>query len=207
MEVEIIFQLIGVILTIAGAAISIFAAMQARRDTKLQRNLELFAVEQEYFRDLRQWADRAIELLTEAIFLARLDRSKQNPEAFEERWSRCRRDLSALIEQGRLFLPNQAADGIGADKSPAYQGFRSPGLNPLVKAYTLLGDFYREPGRFPARATTNELWDLRKEFVSYIQNLLDPQARRKMLEHLRQTDAATSGSAAAPKMREVHKDV
>lgn len=204
---ELIFQLIGVVLTVAGAAISIFAAMQARRDTKLQRNLELFAIEQEYFRDLRQWADRAIELLTEAVFVARLDRSKLDAETFEARWSLCRRDISALIEQGRLFFPNEDIDRFGADKLPAYQGFRSPGLNPLVDAYRLLGRYYREPARYDARSTTDELWDLRKKFVSYIQNLLDPRARRQMIEHLRQADAAVSHPVARPKIREVPKDV
>lgn len=185
MDAEILFQLIGVILTIAGAVASVIYSQRARRDTQLQRDLELLGVEQEYYRDLRQWADRVIASMTEAIFIVMLDKTARKSEGYEARWSLCQRDLSALIEQGRLFLPNEERSTFGTEKLPAYRGFRSPILNPLVQSYRALDTVAPGWGEGSTSEVKEVLWKLRQEFVSHIQKLLDPRAQRAAFDAVR----------------------
>jgi hypothetical protein len=45
--------------------------------------------------------------------------------------------LSSLIEQGRFYFPNIILDGYGADKPPAYCGYRNVALDFLVALYNL----------------------------------------------------------------------
>lgn len=186
MGADILFQLLSVGLTLIGAMVSVVAAVQTRSDTRRQHELELFSIEQEYYRDLRQWADRAIEMLTEAIFICRIETAKAKGETYATRLEICRRDLSASIDQGRLFFPNEQIDEHGVEKPGAYQGYRSPVLNSLMYTYRILGG--DSAGAIKAAAET-EIWKHRQTFVSDIQQLLDPKERTQHMERLRVAEA------------------
>lgn len=112
-----------------GIAISAFFAMKA---TRMASRTQIHASRQtatEWLRDLRQWADEAIEVLSTAIY-----QSTTNSGDTAEIQAR----LSALIDRGRFFLPNQRTSEYGLEKEYAYRGFRHSALDALAAAECVL---------------------------------------------------------------------
>jgi len=71
-----------------------------------------------------------------------------------------RAELSALADQGRLFVPNIRREEYGQHKLHANQGYRSTVLDPIVAAVQVLNDHAYEG------AQAAYLKALRKHFVS-----------------------------------------
>ncbi|MFO1169412.1 MAG: hypothetical protein U1E49_00410 [Hyphomicrobiaceae bacterium] len=83
--------------------------------------------------------------------------------------------LSASIDHGRLFFPNQQPDKKGTDKPAAFQGFRQKILAVLVAAHHVLS---REDALVSetARATAiGQIGELRRVFISEAQLAIDPR--------------------------------
>lgn len=83
--------------------------------------------------------------------------------------------LSATIDHGRLFFPNQQPDKKGTDKPAAYQGFRQKILAVLVAVHHVLSrdDVMTSE---PARETAiSQLGELRRVFISEAQLAIDPR--------------------------------
>lgn len=121
--------------------------------------------------DIIRWTEACVHCLAEIESLiahppsASVDDKKQSLLA----------RLSALIDHGRLFFPNDQPDKKGAEKPAAYQGFRQKILTVLVSAYNVLA---REESlaNDGARATAcAELTELRRAFVSEAQLAIDPR--------------------------------
>lgn len=147
------------IIGIASLCSSIAAIMVA---AKFSRRAE-FNVSQ-WRTDLHGWAARVIELLTEAAALGE----------GSERAAECRdmviaARLSALIEVGRLYLPNQDQGKHGLEKLPAYQGYRHQTLDSLVAAVRLLS---RNASVSEPRGAV--LIELQKVFLSDVWSILGP---------------------------------
>lgn len=131
-----------------------------------QLRVDALAFAGNWYTDLRTWASEAIDVLSEAVY-----RSIPSPDRplDPEVLFACRYRLSALIDRGRFFLPNQRTTEHGMHKPTAYRGFRHSALDPLVAAEHVLGG---ETGTFPDQAAA--LVALRREFVSVIQDILAP---------------------------------
>lgn len=94
---------------------------------------------------------------------------------------RCRHRLSALIDRGRLLLPNEREGEYGGHKAGAYRGLRHPALDVLVAAEGVVsGSMPLEA--FPDRKAA--LIGLRREFVSIVQAIIDPQSHNKEVAKL-----------------------
>jgi hypothetical protein len=167
--------------SIAAALIAGLAALlgwlggiQTERNSKSHLKLRASAFASDYFRDLRAWASEAIDVLSEAAYCApgRNDKQPIDPVICV----RCRHRLSALIDRGRFFIPNYSADEVGVEKPPAFRGLRHPALDLLVAAEQLLAGTDRQLlKRFPS--LRGALVQIKREFVSRIQELLDPKAQ------------------------------
>jgi hypothetical protein len=144
---------------------------RAEAQAEAERRHATFNTTAEWRRDLRDWASEAIDVLSEASYLC--DESEQPEAAFS-----CRHRLSALIDRGRFFLPNLLREEHGADKPFAYRGLRHAGLDPLVAAERVLST--GTTGAF--KDQKHAIIGMKREFVSSIQQILDPDGANEELE-------------------------
>lgn len=176
-------QLVGVIAAVA-SALAAFASVwiaqhlgkrseslaavdrqRAEAQAEAERRHATFDTVAEWRRDLREWASEAIDVLSEASYLCADSHGKEAIFA-------CRHRLSSLIDRGRFFLPNMLRDQHGTDKPYAYRGLRHSGLDPLVAAERVLST--GTTGAFDDQK--HAIIAMKREFVSSIQQILDPDA-------------------------------
>lgn len=173
---------IGVVSTSVGivaAGFSIFAARRSQRIAAGQQKIAAHSVVAAWSRDLRGWAAQCIEVLAEASYTCRHSDDSGDDCASELR--KCRQRLSALIDQGRFFLPNIPAVGVGANKPSAYRGWRHAALDPLVAAERVLsGDV--GSGKYATREAA--ITEMRRYFVSAIQDILGPESNNKEIARM-----------------------
>lgn len=158
---------------LAGAVIAGFGIILGWLIARAQNRLTASAAVSEWRRDIRTWANEAIDVLTEAVYASKADEEEENGA---EKIILCRARLSALVDRGRFFLPNEREGDYGVDKAPAYRGLRHSALDPLVAAEQILsGASTIEP--FPDRSTA--VVGVKREFVSAVQSILDPRGLNK----------------------------
>jgi hypothetical protein len=134
-----------------------------------ERSHSSFNTVAEWRRDLRDWANQAIDILSEATYVCgNLD--EESAEYRSATFS-CRHRLSSIIDRGRFFLPNIRTEEHGVDKPTAYRGYRHAVLDPLVAAERVLS--LGDQGAFIDRK--HALIAMKREFVSAIQQILDPE--------------------------------
>lgn len=171
------------VLDVAGLVIGVVAIVMsivAYGAAAYQNRLTASSVAADWLRDLRSWASEAIDVLAEESYTCRAG----DPSPSEDETLcllRCRHRLSALIDRGRLLLPNERADEYGGYKAGAYRGLRHPALDALVASDLVL------EGTLPLHAFPDRkaaLTGLRREFVSAIQAIIDPQSYNKSVAKL-----------------------
>jgi len=176
MDASVIVGIIGVIAAFLGAGVGYWFGRRSE-----------FAVA-EWMREVRAWASKAINVLSQASYAAK---AKEAGHMEQVRWVQ---ELSALIEMGRFYLPNQRQDEYGMDKPLAYRGFRHAALDPLVAAvWAIEGD---AKSTVPKAAILREL---NREFVSALFRILGPEHHNKEVAriirtgHSSRTDDLTVG--------------
>lgn len=176
--------------TAIATIVAIYAAFDARRSVDIQsRETErqgLIAEESmllDYHSEILGWADKAIDWISNAHSLTFFEPSKMAEGAFFERRAECLWRLSALIDRGRLFFPNEQKDNPNLDKPLAFRGFRPVVLNELRYVHRCLGEL--RTANFDAKSPD----DIRKQiivhkrnFVSEVQAAVDPEARESRLK-------------------------
>ncbi len=194
------FELLGDIATWIAALAAIYSAFAARRSSKVadrhqenaarearraadllerRHQLELRAWTDQYFLGVRSWADQVSCAISEAMHMV----ACQNIDESLRRAVLVR--LSHLIDTGRWHFPNQWSDDYGVHKEPAYRGVRQAVLDCVVDAYNALK---------VAKGNEDvwqELLSAQRQFVSHIQETLDPRSReqeiRRVLEEFEQS--------------------
>jgi hypothetical protein len=153
----------------------------------------IVATELKYSEDFRKWADQLADTLTEAIHLCDLDPKQVAGESFFDRRHRLRITISAMIDRGRWFFPNIEVDDHGADKEVGYRGFRHELLDGLVGAYRCLQrlDYRNWDNNVRIR---DELTMSKRHFVGRVQKILDPTAKRSLLDRIRAEMVKTDGA-------------
>lgn len=146
--------------------LSSYVFFKARKDAKIRDVLE-------YKSKLREWADAAIDTVSEAMYLIRLDPSRY-AGFFDKRHELMWR-ISSLIDRGRQFLPNRDREKYGQQKGMSYRGFRHPVLDWLVLAHDLCQEINYADAQ-ENKPLTEKFEQCRKKFVSEIQLVLDPRA-------------------------------
>ncbi len=147
------------------------------RNVKLmeaQTQLSHQAWTDEYFRDVTLWANDVAETIARAIHLC----AAGSPTNQEILYVRSR--LSAALDTGRWYFPNDIVDEFGKEKPPAYRGYRQNVLDWVFRAY----DVFSHPTHYGD--THSALVQAQRHFVSEIQVVLDPRARGKTVERVLQ---------------------
>jgi len=98
MDLSVIVAILGVIAAFLGTGVGYWFG----------RRSELAVAE--WMREVRSWASKVINILSQASYGTQTKESEPPEQA---RWAR---ELSALIEIGRFYLPNQRQDVYGMDK-------------------------------------------------------------------------------------------
>jgi hypothetical protein len=199
--IEALVAGLGVLGTGLGAVLGWVVADRSYKTSIKHYELSASTAAADWLRDLRTWASEAIDVLAEAAYHSpKAEREVTPQEEAAVRVRRCR--LSALIDRGRLFLPNEEVDALGPDNPPAYRGARHSALNPLIAAERILGKD-TELRSFPHQRAA--LVGVRREFVSLVQAILDPKsfnAQIAKLLHLaaesRQQDLSLGGLLPSP---------
>ena len=175
---------VSAVAAVIAVALSIIAHRSAgrskrRADTLEEKNAELTEMQtrlahqswsDEYFREITVWACQVSRSLSTAIHIVALDESEQRLETLIT--------LSACIDMGRWYFPNLDHDNMGQDKEPAYRGSRQPVLDWVVWAYDIID------GRRTVADRRDALVTCQRNFVSCIQEVLDPRTREQAIERV-----------------------
>ncbi|WP_353215153.1 hypothetical protein [Salinisphaera hydrothermalis] len=129
-----------------------------------------------WMREVRGWGQDVIHVLTEACYV--LD----NPDMSGDSRNRLCERLSALVDIGRFYLPNQGPMSHGAHKPAAYRGYRHRALDPLVAATRVL-NLGLPNGPDEAKV----MRELRREFVSALFLILGPEHHNKIIGRIIRT--------------------
>lgn len=178
-----IVQILSIVVAAGSAIASFIFSVRASRDTKKQYQMQLIGLIRDYYSDLQRWADSVIEVSSEAIFLCDLDPKRMQEGEFFTKWLGVKQRLSSLLDQGQFFLPNEYESAYGQHKHPAFRGFRRPELECLAEMYEVLRQFDQNSQQHN-RSLRSQLWDIRKQFVSQLQQTLDPRQRERELQKL-----------------------
>lgn len=87
--------------------------------------------------DVLRWASEAIRMQQTLYLLVFLGDSAFDKAATKAMLTKIIVDSSVLVEQGRLFFRNTPDATYGADRYPAYRGYRPMILDPIVVAHQI----------------------------------------------------------------------
>jgi hypothetical protein len=152
-------NVVAFVALVVSAAVALFH-IRDRRNAKYQ-------IVTEYSNQLLAWHGRVVEVLTEL---------RVNPKAIGEgRKPQLLQLLFALIEQGRFYFPNIKHNDHGAEKPPAYRGYRNLALDFLVASYNLHHKPYTE-------RTLKQAEHLQRLFTSIVFEVVRPSERLKEIK-------------------------
>lgn len=154
------------------------AREQAASNERLARDHQALLFEQvrsQRDSDILRWTEQVIDSLAETDSFIAEQAGRPFDDLAVARQRRLLSRLSALIDHGRMYFPNQAPDKQGVDKPVAYQGFRQRILSVLVFAYDALAQSHAIADVEKSRAQCEKLLDLRRMFVSEAQVAIDPR--------------------------------
>lgn len=124
--------------------------------------------------DILRWTEQVIDILSDAdSFVAELA-SAPFDDLAEARRRRLQSRLSALIDHGRMYFPNERLEAKGAGNHRAYRGHRQPILDALVFSYESLKEAHLVNNGPEAHALCVKIVDFRRQFVSEAQAAINP---------------------------------
>jgi len=120
----------------------------------------------EWMTELRAWTSDGLAALAEARAVMTVSAIDDEQVA---RKIDCVTRISALIDRGRMYLPNERRDDAKDKKKPfGYRGYRNAALDPLVAAVRVL------EASPPITDAPAVLFELQREFTSEIYRVLRP---------------------------------
>src|SRR5215203_5773068 len=156
--------------------IAVMSAVIALGAAAASAIINLRGQRRQYFAEMRKWADEVCGTLSAAVHACDLNPAHKDGNFFSKRHE-LRIALSSLVDRGRWFFPNLHHTEVGIEKDEAFRGLRQPALDLLVKAYWLVGSMsYTD--QYSNLALRDPLVELKRKFVSEVQNYLDPRNRR-----------------------------
>jgi len=181
-EPEIVISIVSVVIAFVSVSASLYYARRTRAESESGLILEEKAFRKELLSDIRCWADDVICTISDAIFL---DFELMSNSQFRTKKQEILGGLSALVERGRLFFANVSVDRVPRlDRPSAYRGYRQKVLDWIVSSFnTVDKSMIFEDSKSISRVKA-ELWSCRENFVSFIQDFLDPHGWRKELDQL-----------------------
>lgn len=184
---------LGVVIAACSTLLSFVAILISRQTARSQEQLHLHVSREEQVlmfeqirsqrdSDIIRWTERCVNLLSECeSVVTHFDEVGPEHERRDLHRKLAAR-LSALIDQGRLYFPNQEPEAKGQEKESAYRGYRQLILTVLVRAYDRFVDVAQlhDPDARPDVAA--DLVSLRRLFVSEAQVAIDPRRYVAMKE-------------------------
>ncbi len=132
--------------------------------------------------DIIQWADQCIDIVAEQESFLRCHTIDNLTDAREDRAYELLHQLSALIDRGRIFFPNDFIKGKGENNPRAYRGERQPILSHLVICYNLFQSSLTKSQHDRAKDIACKIHDFRRLFVSETQLAIDPHRYLQFFE-------------------------
>ncbi len=177
---------IGIVVALVSTVISIIAIIVSLRTAQQQQELSRQLAEEEHallFEQVRTqrdsgiigWTKECVDVLSECESFVICYSPTDLQGEVRDRYNALYHRLSALIDQGRMFFPNQEPDGKGGDKPAAYRGYRQLILTVLVRAYDRLADFTGTTSEAERQQLRQSLMALRRLFVSEAQLAINPR--------------------------------
>lgn len=171
---------------LAGASviIALVSFAVSRAAVRRQERLQWEGLRAARDSDLIAWADGAIDAIADAQRYCRDLKNSliMGPEAARTQ-SELRTRLSAYLDRGRLFFPNQpSGEEDGAPAEAAYDGAPHPAIDALYHVYRLVSDLGRmkmTPGEAVMAVVAQ-----RRRFVSEVFVSIDPRRRQDALKDL-----------------------
>jgi hypothetical protein len=132
--------------------------------------------------DLVKWGNEAINLFSQAESLSfhSLDTDADSIEFYVKR-NDILCQLSALIDNGRMYFPNVEHNIVGLHKDEAYRGYRRPILDDLTHSFRIIKG-YRHDNADSNHEIRRQINKYRRQFVSRLQKSVDPRRRIAFLE-------------------------
>lgn len=158
-------DMVDTLVALMSLALSISLGIFYLRDRRHAK----FTLESEYTTSLLSWHYDVLEVLIRARI--------HNRERLSDEHKGDLARLSALIEQGRFFFPNIQKDSFGAEKPPAYRGYRNLALDFLVASFNLLQERQTQNA-------TEQMELLQRHFTSIVFELVRPQDRLNTIRSL-----------------------
>jgi hypothetical protein len=168
----------------ASALIALISFAVSRAAVRRQERLQLEALRTARDSDLIAWADGAIAAIADAQRYCRDLKNNliMGPDAARTQ-SELRTRLSAFLDRGRLFFPNQpTGEEDGAPAEAAYDGAPHPAIDALYNVYRLVSDLGRmkmTPGEAVMAVVAQ-----RRRFVSEVFVSVDPRRREAALKEM-----------------------
>lgn len=174
-------ELAGVLIAAVSVVLGWVVGTRTERATKKQYQLDAMAFTSSWYTDLRAWASEVVDVLSETAEWC--DNNHKSKNQRDEALLVCRYRLSALIDRGRFFFPNEYHEEYGLHKPEAYRGFRHPTLDYLVGAYQIINDpaLVEEFGFSDKKSA---LIKLKRGFVSGVQDALKPRSQIREIDRL-----------------------
>jgi hypothetical protein len=183
-------------LSLISAAVAFVSFLLGRAAVRRQDALQFEALRSQHEARLIDWADAAIIVIADAQRHCRdLKNGLLTGGQDLTNASELRTRMSALLDQGRLFFPNQP-DSAGEDadqpNEAAYSGQSHPAIDALYRAYRVISDQGRTSPLSPEEAV-RAIVAQRRRFVSEVFRSVDPRRREAMLS------ALDTGVASTPR--------
>ena len=144
--------------------------------------------------DLIAWFHETVDVLADAQECLREAGKSYSVDEFPAKRSRARIRISAMLDRGRLYFPNQINGEEGLDREEGYQGKRQLALDVLYTSYRVVSDWptpiadaeMTEEQKIEKKANLRRLIDARRIFVSEVFKAVDPRRRGNVLKELSQ---------------------
>lgn len=150
---------------------------QGEANAALAREHQALLIEQVSIQrdsDILRWTEQVIDILSDAdSFVAELGTLAFDDLA-EARRRRLLSRLSALIDHGRMYFPNERPEAKGAGNPLAYRGHRQAILDALVFSYEALKEAPLVKSAPEATELCAKILGFRRQFVSEAQAAINP---------------------------------
>ncbi len=159
-----VFAIIGGIWTIIIFCIGYF-------DNRLKKEIEDYRLVRDYNKELKEWSNNVINLMTTAAHLCLID-PKKDANFYSKRHDLLI-SLSTELDKGRFFLPNINRDAVGKDKLYAYRGIRKESLSAIFRAYVWVKriDYFEQKKNIPIKKM---IINTKRVFVSELHKEIKP---------------------------------
>lgn len=177
MDISLYFSIASLVISIVGVTVTGYLSWR-------QEKIGKATFKDSWLRSLRAWAEEAVDVLSESSYACHHGYCDKDANEAERRRSDCIHRLSSLVDRGRFFLPNELHEDYGLEKPLAYRGYRHASLDYLVAAIRVLEGRNASVLAAMDKSEAKILVDLKREYVSQVQHMLDPRQQNKEIADL-----------------------